>query len=226
MTIDQAFNATIDYYDTWMKAALPNFHDLFQAGIDVLPFDPQAKLSVLDLGAGTGLFSQQVSLKYPHAHFVLYDLADQMLDVARLRFQATPQKIEVILGDYRELDASRKYDLVISSLSIHHLSDGEKQALFRKVYATLGTPGVFVNIDQVLGETDYLRKLYWEHWLDQVRSSGQPEDRIQAGIQRRQTYDREALLADQIAWMKEAGFDNVDCIYKNFFVGVFLGMKG
>ena len=225
MTIDQAFNATIEYYDSWMKAALPNFHDLFQAGVDVLTFDSQAEISVLDLGAGTGLFSQQVAQKYPHAHFDLYDVADQMLNVARLRFQGSPHKIHTIVGDYRELDTSRRYDLVISSLSIHHLSDEEKRMLFRKIYAVLNKPGMFVNIDQVLGETEYLRQLYWNHWLEQVHSSGQPEERIHDSIQRRQTYDRESLLSDQLAWMKAAGLDNVDCVYKNFFVAVLFGTK-
>jgi len=225
MTIDEAFNASIEYYDDWMKKALPNYADLFGTALALLPFEPNTSMDVLDLGAGTGLFSAHVFGKYPKAHFVLYDLADKMLGVARERFRDHPTQFEYVVGDYRKLEGAARYDLVISSLSIHHLDDPEKRALFGNVYKLLRPGGVFINIDQVLGETPYLQELYWTHWLEQVRAAGFPEERIQESIDRRTRYDQEALLTDQLAWLKESGFANVDCVYKNFFVGVFLGIK-
>jgi tRNA (cmo5U34)-methyltransferase len=70
-----------------------------------------------------------------------------------------------------------------------------------------------------------LQDLYWNHWLEQVHKAGFPQARIQESIDRRTTYDREARLEEQLEWLKSSGFQNVDCVYKNFFVGVFLGMK-
>ena len=83
MPIEQAFNDSIAYYDDWMRKALPNYDDLFGTARDLIPFDRGAVLDVLDLGAGTGLFSQHVLERYPQARFVLYDLAEKMLAVAR-----------------------------------------------------------------------------------------------------------------------------------------------
>ena len=77
MTIDEAFDASVAYYDDWMMKALPNYADIFSTALALLPFDPQATLEVLDLGAGTGLFSSHVLGKYPHANFVLVDLAEK-----------------------------------------------------------------------------------------------------------------------------------------------------
>ncbi len=225
MTIDQAFNAAIDYYDDWMKKALPNYTDLFQTAQALIPFAPEASIAVLDLGAGTGLFSKHVLDKYPCARFVLYDVADKMLEVARARFAPYPAQFDYVVGDYRTLQVPHTFDLVISSLSLHHLADDEKAALFRTVYGVLRPPGLFINIDQIRGETAYLRDLYWQHWLDQVRRLEPSAERIQASMDRRLTYDRDASLGDQLAWLKAAGFANVDCVYKNYFVGVFLGMK-
>jgi tRNA (cmo5U34)-methyltransferase len=225
VTIEDAFNNSIEYYDDWMKKALPNYADLFGTAMALLPFEPDARLEVLDLGAGTGLFSKHILEKYPQARFVLYDLAEKMLGVARERFKDHPKQFAYTLGDYRKIRGSQEYDLVISSLSIHHLTDQEKQALFGKVYGILRKGGVFINIDQIRGETPFLRDLYWNHWLDQVRRAGFSEERIQESIDRRIAYDQEALLEDQLRWLKDSGFANVDCVYKNFFVGVFWGTK-
>jgi tRNA (cmo5U34)-methyltransferase len=225
MTIDQAFNASIDYYDDWMRKALPNYDDLFGSAQKLIPFAPTQAIDVLDLGAGTGLFSKHVKEKYPHASFVLYDLADKMLEVAKDRFRSCLSQFEFITGDYRTLQVTHDFDLVISSLSIHHLTDDEKQALFRSIYGVLRKPGLFINIDQIRGETAYLREIYWNHWLTQVRQRESSEERIQESMERRTTYDRDALLIDQLHWLTDVGFTNVDCVYKNFFVGVFFAMK-
>ena len=84
---------------------------------------------------------------------------------------------------------------------------------------------MFINIDQIRGETAYLRDLYWGHWLAQVKRVESSKERINASIERRRTYDRDALLLDQLQWLKDAGFANVDCVYKNYFVGVFIACK-
>ncbi len=225
MTIDQAFNQTADYYDSWMKKALPSYRDLFGIPLELVPFKPDAVIDVLDLGAGTGLFSKHVLEKYPRARFVLYDLATTMLDVAKERFHDHAAQFRYIIGDYRNIQNVGAFDLVISSLSIHHLEDTEKKELFRRIYDLLGPAGLFINIDQIKGPTPALKKLYWDTWLEKVRRSGEPEERIQASIQRRTTFDKDALLTDQLEWLREAGFTDVDCIYKNYFIGVFYAKK-
>jgi tRNA (cmo5U34)-methyltransferase len=225
MTIDKAFDQTVAYYDDWMRRALPSYRDLFGVASGVMPFETDVPIRGLDLGAGTGLFSEHVLAKYPNATFVLYDLAAKMLDVARDRFNGRGDQFEFVIKEYRELQAADTYDLVISSLSIHHLTHEDKRALFHQIYGALKDGGAFVHVDQVKGETTYLQDLYWDLWLQKVRESGAPEEQIQESIDRRQTYDIDAPMADQIRWLKQAGFSNVDCVYKHTFVGVFLAMK-
>ncbi len=225
MTIDQAFNSSINYYDDWMRKALPNYEDIFKTALELIHFTATTPIDVLDLGAGTGLFSKHVFEKYPDAKFLLYDLADKMIEVAKDRFRSYPQQFEFYIGDYRTLQIAHEYDLVISSLSIHHLDDKDKHKLFRSIYDILRKPGIFINIDQIRGETSFLQDLYWNHWLAQVKRAESSEERIQESIDRRTKYDRDSLLKDQLQWLTEAGFINVDCVYKNFFVGVFFAMK-
>ena len=206
MTIEQVFDNSTATYDSWMKRALPCYDQVFGIATQVMPFDRDAPINVLDLGAGTGLFSEHVLKVFPNATFVLWDLAKKMLGVARERFQEHGERFQFVIEDYRNLRAIDDFDLIISSLSIHHLTDEEKRELCQRVYAPLKVGGAFVNVDQIRGETAYLQDLYWDMWLHHVRASGAPEEQIQESIERRTTYDQDALLADQLQWLREAGF--------------------
>jgi tRNA (cmo5U34)-methyltransferase len=61
--------------------------------------------------------------------------------------------------------------------------------------------------------------------LKNVRQNNAAEDQIQLSVQRRTTYDKDALLADQLLWLQNAGFASVDIIYKDHFIGVFYAAK-
>jgi len=225
MTVGQAFDQSVEYYDNWMKLALPSYDEIFSVALELLPFGETETVEVLDLGAGTGLFSEHIIGKYPRAVFVLYDLAPKMLEIARERFKQYPKQFEFVVTDYRDFHSIRRYDLVISSLSIHHLIDSEKKNLFGQVYRSLKNGGVFINVNQIKGPTPDMQDLYWTNWLKKVREKGAAEEQIQASIERRMKYDQDALLGDQLRWLSNAGFVNVDCVYKNYFIGVFFGRK-
>ena len=83
----------------------------------------------------------------------------------------------------------------------------------------------FINIDQIDPPTQNLKNLYWETWLEKVRSAGAGEERIQESIRRRRELDQDASLSDQLNWLTDAGFVDVDCIYKHYFVGIFYGLR-
>jgi tRNA (cmo5U34)-methyltransferase len=224
-TIGQAFDASVTYYDDWMRMALPNFDEIFSVAVDLIPFAPDQPITVLDLGAGTGLFSWHVLEKHPAARFTICDLAPKMLEIAQQRFQPYAGQFAYRVEDYRQIVADQPFDLVISSLSIHHLTDEDKAALFQRVYDLLKQRGLFINVDQIKGPTDYWQQYYWDQWLQRVRRKGAAEDQIAASVKRRKNYDQEATLPDQLLWLNQAGFAQVDCVYKHAFIGVFCAIK-
>lgn len=224
-TIEQAFNQSVSYYDAWMHKAIPCFDQIFGTAVELVPFADDAPITVLDLGAGTGIFAGFVLQRYPNARLELIDLAADMLAVAKIRFAASGNQVSYTVQNYRTLAATAQFDLVVSSMSIHHLSDADKRELFRRVHTALKPGGVFINVDQIKGETEAIRSLYRETWLKQVRAAGGTEEEIAKSVQRRTAFDQDALLVDQLAWLAEAGFANVDCVYKHYFVGLFLATK-
>lgn len=165
-----------------------------------------------------------VQSAFPHAEFTLVDLAIEMLEKAQSRFSKMGHFPELLIGNYVEIDLGESYDLVISALSIHHLSDSDKQSLYRKIYNILSPGGMFVNADLVLGKTSDLEKLYSQHWLNSVLALGISLEDLQTA-QKRMEYDRLAPLDVQLSWLNNLGFQNVDCWYKNFRFAVFGGFR-
>jgi len=76
------------------------------------------------------------------------DAADQMLDVSRKRFEESSRQFSYITGDYRTTFPASPFDLIISSLSIHHLIDEEKKKLFKDIYRKLKPGG---SVEMVTG---------------------------------------------------------------------------
>lgn len=225
MSVDQAFNQSSAYYDDWVKKGLPCYEEVFPTAVELIPFSPDKQIHILDLGAGTGLFSWHVYQKFPNAEYVLYDLATQMLDIARDRFNLVKDQVSFVVDNYLNTTAQNTFDLVISSLSIHHLTHPDKRKLFKLIYQSLKPHGVFINIDQIKGETKSIEDLYWTTWLEKVRKAGGEEEQIQKSMKRRRELDKDAPLQDQIQWLKEANFASVDCVYKHYFIGVFFATK-
>ena len=101
--------------------------------------------------------------------------------------------------------------------------DGQSEVLaFSKI---LKYGGIFINADQIKGETPFLRKLYRDIWLKKIRMNGASKKKIEESVKRREKYDIDSSLKDQLKWLKNAGFRDVDCIYKNYFLGVFFARK-
>lgn len=222
-TAAEAFDAAAAEYDAWVRKALPSYDELFGVAAELLPYERSASIEVADLGAGSGLFSERLAAAFPNARFDLVDASSEMLERARRRFTGEPGRFtfrELDLAQFRE---AGRYDAVVSSLAIHHLEHGEKRALFERVFAALRPGGVFVNVDQVRGEPPF-GELYWDTWLAKVRAAGAPEAQIEASIARRREFDRDATLSEQLDWLLAAGF-RADCIYKHYFVAVFLALK-
>jgi tRNA (cmo5U34)-methyltransferase len=225
MAIDKAFNESVDYYDSWVQKALPSYQEIFSVAVESIPFSTEQNLKILDLGAGTGLFSYHVFQQYQRADYTLIDVAEQMLELSKKRFASAEERFSFITGDYRTALPGSLFDLVISSLSIHHLDDEDKQKLFRNIYEHLTPGGAFINVDQIKASHDYFQKLYWTTWLKKVRHAGATEEQVQKSISRRTKFDQDSTMHDQLRWLQESGFEIVDCLYHYYFVGVFYARK-
>ncbi len=147
-----------------------------------------------------------------------------MLDIAKKRFSNLETKVEYLRNDYSKKPINEKFDLILSGLSIHHLSDLEKENLFKKIYLALNKNGLFINADQVLGETPGIDKIYRKSWIAKVKDKGVTEETLTAAFERMKE-DKMATLSNQLLWLDTAGFSEINCWYKNYSLVVYSGCK-
>jgi len=77
---------------------------------------------ILEIGCGTGLFSEILVQQFPHASFLLTDIAPNMVERCRTRFLHCP-RVDVQCHDVRHLDVPHDFDLMASSMTLHWLPD-------------------------------------------------------------------------------------------------------
>lgn len=225
MTIADAFDAVATRYDRERAVLVPNIDLFYGAAAALLPFAPDAPIRVLDLGAGTGLLTRIIATAFPQAHLTLVDIAPDMLEQAREHFRRMGREAAFHVADYAAEPIEGGYEAVVSALSIHHLSHEAKRGLFARIHGALRPGGVFINAEQVLGPTPALETAYDAAWEAHARRAGASGEAIAAARQRMSAYDHCATVADQLGWMADAGFGEVDCWWKNGRFAVLSGRK-
>jgi tRNA (cmo5U34)-methyltransferase len=224
LTIERLFDQAAQTYDQNRRTLVPCFDDFYGTVLNLIPFDRAASINILDLGAGTGLLSALVGAAFPHAQVTLVDISDDMLNMARQRFAGQGARFRFERMDYARTPLSGSFHVVMSALSIHHLSESDKLSLFGQAYSVLEAGGIFINADQVLGETAAIDRHYHQIWWQKVQEKGISPAEV-AAARERMKEDRCSTLAVQLAWLKQVGFEQVNCWYKNNLFAVFSGQK-
>ncbi|HEV3452935.1 MAG TPA: class I SAM-dependent methyltransferase [Acidimicrobiia bacterium] len=167
----------------------------------VLEFLPPAPRRVLDLGTGDGELLARIRAVHPDADGVAADFSAEMLERARARFAADPA-VTVVEHDLNEglPDPWGTFDVVVSSFAIHHLDHRRKRGLYREVRDRLEPGGVFCNLEHVDSATPELHDAF----LVAIGSSRADDDPSN------QLLD----VGTQLAWLRELGFEQVDCHWK------------
>lgn len=164
--------------------------------VETLPAAPER---VLDLGCGDGRLAALILDARPSVASVLaVDVSPPMLARARDRFR-DDARVSVIEHDLtHSVSGMGRFDVIVSGFAIHHLTDRRKQALYAEVAGALRPGGVFANLEVVASATPQLHATF----LAAIgRTADDPEDRL-------------APVEVQLGWLRGAGLEQVDCLWR------------
>jgi tRNA (cmo5U34)-methyltransferase len=213
--------------------------------VNLIPKDPDEELRVLDLGGGYGALSKVVLETYPHATVVLHDYSEPMLDEARQHLSAYSDSVSFVRGDLMSpgwvSELKGEFDAIVSTIAIHNVRFPDRiRGIYHELFPYVAPGGCFLNWDEVVPVGPLLagaerhanlmerrRRVHDEtgEWqsLETVASSGgrrgggmgpRREATSEEG-QERLTSHEPATLVNQVKWLQEAGFDEVDCFVRD-----------
>jgi SAM-dependent methyltransferase len=163
---------------------------------------------LLDLGTGDGRLMALLLVRCPGAKGIAADFSPAMLERVRERFQAD-DRVRVVEHDLAEpLPDLGPWDAICSSFAIHHLPDEHKRRLYEGCWEILEPGGVFCNLEHMSSPTPALH----QRFLDVI--DGQE--------------DASNILLDvetQLTWLREIGFEDVDCLWKWRELALLSGVK-
>lgn len=187
---------------------------------------------ILDFGCGDGIISKIILSKYPNNDFDLLDGSKEM--ISNLESNFNQPGCTIINMDFKKWvneQIEHKYDIIFSSMAIHHLEHYDKNLLFGKIHTALKFDGLFVNIDVVKPVSKLVENFHFQMWensiLRQVNNdiNAYKEHEKLSSAYKNKHENKPSTLISQLNMLQEIGFEDVDCHHKDGIFSMYSGVK-
>lgn len=196
-------------------------------------FKDKENIKLLDLGAGDGSMVERLLQKF-NPSVTITDGSINMIEAGKKRL-APYDNIEFVCTTFEDIISSDlklpNFDLIISSLAIHHLTRPDKKLLYKYIYDHLNSGGHFINMDVMLSPSEELEDWYLDirkkrsiEIKEMLGSDSYADDFIERHKDREHHKKMDSLL-DQLSDIKETGFTQVDCYFKHGMFAIYGGQK-
>ncbi len=186
----------------------------------VLPKTAEQEFRYINLGAGPGNLDEVLLEQFPNAQATLVDASLAMLSVARQRLERFGNRVEYVQANLERPDwtgaIGGSFDVAVSSHAVHHLGDARRiRAIYTEIYRMLGHGGMFLNLDMVRPARPSLAPL--APWAAKDPEAGLAGREGDPGLP--------GTMLEHLGWLSEAGFGNVDVVWKNMNTALFCAIR-
>lgn len=210
-------------FDQIIRQLTPYYDEMLDALLLALSSSVSGPTKVIDLGCGTGTVARRIKDTFPDANITCVDIAENMLKMAKKKLG---NNARYQLADFRSYEFDGTYDVVVSSLALHHLeTDDDKKRFFRKIFNGLVPGGAFYNADVILASGSRVQEGYIKKWKDFMRKQVSDDEIESKWIPMHHEEDRPARLTAQMAWLDDIGFSEIDVVWKYYNFAVYGGIK-
>lgn len=111
-----------------------------------LPFRPENRFRVLEVGCGTGRNLVGLARRFPHAEITGIDLSEDMLGICRKKLRPFNGRVTTVHGTFGEVKFREKFDLIVFSYCLTMVNPGWDR-LLRLAATSLSPQGVIAAVD-------------------------------------------------------------------------------
>ncbi len=221
------------------RTALPLAQEQIGVMTSILKSRTEPIESFLDLGCGDGILGAAILGEYPSSRGVLADFSEPMLQQAREQLKEYANQLVFENLDYgdpawvNKMQAYGPFDAIVSGYSIHHQPDARKREIYQEIFSLLNPGGWFVNIEHVASVAQLVRDLFSNHlaegyYIIEQRDGGtRTREEMAKVFSERPDKEANILLPVEVqcAWLREIGYEEVDCYFRIYELAVFAGRK-
>lgn len=224
MEVEEFYDNISNKYTDMLDRAVPKYRKMLWLMLHYIPDNFKPK-RILELGSGTGNLTELILEKFPDAEITVVDISEKILEECKARFRSSTS-IKYDQSDFKEIDfIPESFDLVLSSIAIHHIEDADKQILFKKIYSYLKPKGIFTYLDQCMGETSEIYQKNMEKWKIEAFKLGSTDDNWKTWMDHQDQHDFHATVRNQIKWLEDSSFKKIDILWRNLLWTVFYSEK-
>jgi trans-aconitate 2-methyltransferase len=216
-------------YDADMELMHPNRSKMVDVAIEVLPFPKTAALQAVDLGIGTGYFTERFLSHFPNSRVLGIDGAQAMIESAKARLKSFASRVQFVLGDFRKLQelapSAGTADVIFSAYALHHLSRANKKVVLRQVVEFLLPGGWFVNADLIVADSPELESRLQELRVAGIVERAKGSDNRFADLASTRQFladleknerDQPLTLAEDLGLLRSSGLKNVSAFWLEY----------
>jgi tRNA (cmo5U34)-methyltransferase len=202
--------------------------------LDLLTTLTSPQSTLLELGAGTGIFTEKLLKANHFQEIYVTDGAPAMLKIAQQTLEAEHTRLHFLQLDFttgwQSLLAGIRFEAITSSVALHHAED--KQQLFQQIFSMLKPQGVFILADHMAGASAWIEHILLRERaivrLGKVNKENQQQlQEMMDGAAERSR--KEGNLCESIAqyqcYLDKSGFEDVECIWRDYWLAIFVARK-
>jgi len=174
--------------------------------------DVHAPRCIVDLGCGIGDIDARLLERYPAAVLTAIDGAPGMVERSRAALAPYGARARVLQSELEAPwhgEVATPVDVVFASQVVHHLATPAKRDLFARVHALLEAGGLFVLSDKVRFDARFFphHVALWNATRAELGLEPRPQATFETyTAEERAGGDVPDGLAEQLLWLREAGF--------------------
>ncbi len=236
----KSWDSEVEGFDDFQSVVIPKKQEMLQTIAEMIPFDGDKNLRMLEIGAGNGALTQLATGYFPKSSYIFSDASEGMLEEAKKRFagkKGAPMKFAI--ADFNKPKwfsdlGKRKFDTIISSLCFHYIATKRRQPFFNELSRLLKKGGVLIYSTAVESPHKIIQKqieknhrLFLKRRFQEVMNMTVTDaDMDKMYKEKRGRLGVNTMHAeDHLQHLKRAGFSKYELIWRFRHYTIFMGVK-
>lgn len=212
-------------FDDMLNRSVPFYKENLNLQIKILKEFLKDNDKIIDLGCSTGNFLIELAKKSDKKlKLTGIDNSEAMIKRAKQKAKAFGVEIKFLNEDFLNSNLNNA-KAIIANYTIQFIRPLKREKLIKKIYSSLKEDGIFLMSEKLISENKKLNKIMIDIYYEYKKKMGYSEFEI---AQKREALENVLIpysMQENIDMLKEAGFKNIEIIFRWNNFATFLAFK-